>query len=398
MSRPTDWSPAGYDQDPVPGDPLAVSAAARRYRETATGINTAVMNLRRLDGSSLVSQAFKVAFERIRDVADKLESTESRVSGAASALDAYWPELERAQLDSLRALRAAEQERQNKRRHDSAVAALANAYNGSTDPVQREQLKQRYDRESAASREATHAVDIARGDISAAIAARDEAAAIAIHALDDADRESPVKDTPWDKAVDWFEKNILPTIKAVAESIAEFAKKYGTIIDIVGAVLAIAALFIPGFGPILFGVITAAFALFSIGLSSMTMLNAQFKFQEGAMTAEEFAITQLTETASIGLSVFAMATGGSAVLKAAAKPILKRVVGATIDAARDTAIDLAFDAGQDKAKRAGEERLHQERIQEEARMRQYIMQERRQGAASGDYYRRQVAPCYAGGM
>lgn len=407
MSRPTDWSPLGLNRDPLPGDPLAVSASARRYGDTATGIKTAVVNLRRLNGSSLVSEAFQVAFERIEDVAKKLDSTESRVSGAAVALDQYGRALDQAQLDSLAALRDAEQARGEKQRHDHAVAALANAYNSSTDPAQRDQLKERYHRETAASTAASREIDAAKRTIENAILTRNEAAEAAIHALDDADRGSNVKDNLWDKAVDWFEKNILPTLKTVVESIAAFAKKYGTLIDIVGAVLSILALFIPGVGPLVSLCIGVAFAQLSIFLSSMTMADAAFKFQDGTQTAEEFRMTMAVESVSIGLSVLSIGRAGwvlatGKVLATASKPIVKQVLRKTVEEAVGVGVGEAkrqvSDGLVDSARRGGEERLHQERIQQEARMRQYILQHRQQGSASGNYYRRQVAPCYAGGM
>ena len=265
MSRPTDWSAVRYSCDPIPGDPLELAAAADRYHQTAAAISTAATNLRRLSGTSLVSKAFQVTFERIDEVATKLDQSYSRVQGAGDTLARYWPKLEAAQTSSAAALRDAEEYQDAKRRSDQKVSTLATAHNSSNDPAQREELKSRYLSAQQSSTNASHGVNNAIARIKAAIAERDAAAQAAMHEFDDLDAASPVKDNILDKAVDWFEKNVLPIIKEVVKQIAEFAEKYGTIIDIVGSVLSVLALFIPGVGPLVSIAIGMAFA----GLSAL---------------------------------------------------------------------------------------------------------------------------------
>lgn len=324
MSRPADWSPLGQSSDPVPGDPLQVRVAAARYRGTATAVSDAIDNLRRIDLGNVKSLAFTASLDKIKEMATKLDQVEARVSGAASALEYYAPVLERAQVDSLRLLEQANGQLGRRRQLDAYLANVANAYNGSADPVQRQQLYERYqaaDRERSA---VTQGVMDARQRLQGVIDSRNGAADYVISQLDDIEQSSPVKDTFWDKAVDWYEKNVEPVLRAVSKAVAEFADKYGNLIEIVGAVVAIAAgIAFPGVGWV---VATAVFASISAVFSYAKMGRAYFEFKDGKITAEDLGKVCIGETISIGLAAVGTASAANAATKLVGKPLLKAML------------------------------------------------------------------------
>lgn len=420
MSRPTDWSPVGLSCDPIPGDPLALGAAAARYHDTAHAIETAAGNLRRLDGTTLVSKAFAVTFERIQEVAGKLDSAQSRVEGAGKVLDLYRPVLERTQAESERALHDADACRNEQRRHAAQADQLKARYYVTNDPNQLQDIADQYTDAARRAIAAQHGVNNAKARIKAAIAERDSAAQAAMHDLDDLDASSPVKDSTWDKVVDWFEDNVLPVIKAVVKAVADFAEKYGWIVDLVGTILTIATAFIPVIGPLVSLCVGLAFTQLSIFMNACKWMNAGFRLRDGEITVEEYKATQTQAMIGIGVGVVTIGmaalggvgkavgnvatlskTAASLGLKQAAKDTAKlaAVKGAKTVATKGVA--AAKEAAQrevsgdpvENARRAGEERLHQERLQQEQRMRD-ASEAYRNGTAT-DYYRREYAPCAA---
>ncbi len=360
MSRPSDWSPLGWQCDPIPGDPLMVADSAAKYRSTATAVSAAIDNLRRLDLSNLKSLAFATSLDKIKEVAGKLDKVEARISGAAAALEYYGPKLDGAQLESLRALETAQAHAQNRRAYSQQVTELANAHNGSNDPAQRDALRERY---LDACRKRDHegeAVSSAKAQLARAIASRDEAAEATVRALDEIDQDSPIKDTWWDKTVDWFEKNVEPVLRKVFDALAEFADKWGWVLDLVGAFVTVLAAFV--FGPVGWLVAGAIFAAISITLSMAKIGSAYYKMKDGGPPAV-FGATVAGEAVSIGLSIFGVFAKGSFVAKLGAKPVAgaltkkavqdstKKVIltelrkKALKDAGTDLIQSLAVDAG-----------------------------------------------------
>ncbi|GAA4625714.1 hypothetical protein [Cellulomonas oligotrophica] len=103
MSRPTSWYPLAFG-DPVPGDPVAVRAAAEEHQRVADQIAAAVEELR---GTALGSGQRATVVDALEGtatrVADGIEAAHGRYVTAALALDTYADRLAEAQATSYEA-------------------------------------------------------------------------------------------------------------------------------------------------------------------------------------------------------------------------------------------------------------------------------------------------------
>ena len=77
MARAQNWMPLLRSVDPIPGDPSAVSAAARRYRQAAQDIERAHASLNRLSYQSK-GEAVKKIQERAREIATEVKKAQGR--------------------------------------------------------------------------------------------------------------------------------------------------------------------------------------------------------------------------------------------------------------------------------------------------------------------------------
>jgi hypothetical protein len=111
MARPSgsDWQPLSLTGDPVPGDPQGIYADAARILSIA----------RQLEGQSTRLRTIATSQENIGQTADKIRATAGELAGelavvarryttTGNALNGWAPDLEEAQLMSVRALDAAE--------------------------------------------------------------------------------------------------------------------------------------------------------------------------------------------------------------------------------------------------------------------------------------------------
>lgn len=221
-ARPSDWYPVGWPCDPVPGDPAAVGRAARTYRQTAEAVGTAITNLDRLDAGNMHGQAIVAVLDQIKSVRDSLDKVESRVAGAASALEVYEPALTSAQAESLAALHDAEALKAEEQRAVAAANHARDTFNGSNDPEQKTAAANDYRRAKDDAGSAASGLAAARARIATAISERDAAASTAINLLDEIDASSPIRDSVWDKitdwcgkAADWIDEHLKPILEAV---------------------------------------------------------------------------------------------------------------------------------------------------------------------------------------
>ena len=276
MSRPTDWSAAGWDRDPVPGDSAAVAVAAAKYRKTAEAVGTAIANLDRVDAANMTGQAITAVLDRIKTVRGQLNSVEGRMAGAASALEGYHPELAAAQSASLAALHEAEVHRSAERRATRAANDAASRHNLSHDPVEKGDAKADYDRACGDLERARNDLSAARARIQDAIDQRDRAATSAIAQLSTIEDQSPVKDTWWDKfsdacgkAADWIEKNLQPLLDKLSKIL--------DIASIVCTVLGVILTFTPlaGVGAALLGA-AQVIGYVSMGLAALSTVVVGF--------------------------------------------------------------------------------------------------------------------------
>jgi uncharacterized membrane protein YgcG len=354
MSRPTDWSAAGWDRDPVPGDSAVVATTARQYRQTAEAVGSSITNLDRIDGANMTGQAITAVLDRIKTVRGQLDSVEGRVAGAAAALEIYHPVLATSQADSLAALHEAEGHRAEEQRAVRLANEAAHRHNTSNDPALKSDAKADYDRATDAAGRAAASLRAAREKIQNAVAQRDTAAERAITYLKDIDAQSPVHDSWWDKftdacgkAADWIEKNLKPLLE-----------KLQKILDIASIVCTVAAavLMLTGVGaPVaafllaaskVLGAISLGISVFNtVVLGAMKALSGRQSWGEfigsslllaGSFVAKRFLGRKLTDAGLSGLGKVAMAKKDT-FIRAAARwacnhemaltPLIKKAAG-----------------------------------------------------------------------
>jgi len=111
MGRPPgyQWQPLGVDADPVPGDPQAIRAEAAHLKQVASTITGQIAAMRKIasDNTETGQHAEKIRSTAL-DLAGSLQKVATRYAAVSSALSAWAPELEQAQALSLRALNEAE--------------------------------------------------------------------------------------------------------------------------------------------------------------------------------------------------------------------------------------------------------------------------------------------------
>jgi len=111
MGRPPgyQWQPLGLDEDPVPGDPQAISAEAAHLASVADTITGQIAAMRKIasDDTEVGQHAEKIR-TAARSLAGSLQAVATRYAKVSSALSRWVPELEQAQSLSIRALNEAE--------------------------------------------------------------------------------------------------------------------------------------------------------------------------------------------------------------------------------------------------------------------------------------------------
>ncbi|MEV6318057.1 WXG100 family type VII secretion target, partial [Streptomyces sp. NPDC051776] len=116
-NRPTDWHVLDLEEDPVPGDPERVKSLARRLHDFADDVGDALRQIKGMAGDDALlkwagksADAFTAEFE---DVPKNLRKLKKSYDLAGDALAAYWPDLDKAQDDSRRALEKGREARRN---------------------------------------------------------------------------------------------------------------------------------------------------------------------------------------------------------------------------------------------------------------------------------------------
>ncbi|MGP3922441.1 RHS repeat-associated core domain-containing protein [Streptomyces sp. 8N616] len=271
-NRPTDWHVLDLESDPVPGDPERVKGLARRLHDFADDVGDALRQIKGMaEDDALLRWAGKSAdafTSEFEDVPKNLRKLKKSYDVAGDALAAYWPELEKAQDDSRRAL---EKGREARRDLSTANTRLESA----NDWVDRANKKAKEYEDSgkkkdvpppdekevrAATRNATHAkdtqqsaqtaVDSAQSALDAAkkMAAdakklREDAATKAKKKLEEASDAGIQNRSWWEEAIDWVSDN-WDTIVAICKVVVAIVGIIAMIIGgpILGAIVLIAAL------------------------------------------------------------------------------------------------------------------------------------------------------------
>lgn len=253
MARPADWSPL-TDSDPVPGDPAGISTAAAHLAGVADQIAGQVAMLRKIAASQSeeVGQHAAKLRSAAADTAGQLDKVTGRYRETAAALTAWVPELEHAQVQSLKALAQAQ---------DAATRQHANK------PVQRPPGTHLTPADHHADQARSNALNQANAALAAAqsmlgdaTAQRDAAATQAAARIENAASKD---------ADHWYE-SLWADFKSFADRYAWLIKDVCTVLEWVATALAVIALFIPGLdllvalGIILTGIALAGRAMMAV--------------------------------------------------------------------------------------------------------------------------------------
>ena len=332
------------------------------------------------------SLGLATVLDQIKAVRKQLDDVESRVDGAAAALEYYGPRLGEAQSKSLEALSDAEFARRAARSSQAQRDAAASEYYGTNDPVQREAAKDQYNRDNARVTAANQDLAVAKEKLRQAIELRDTAATSATNALQSIDQSSPLRDTTWDRITEFVNRLIDLWDKYVAPHLDTICK----ILDVLSFVLTVVAviLTLTGVGAPVGGALLACLKIATVALKVITVVTtvisatklavSGLKTMTGRQTPGEF----IKDAAVFGVAFVLKKVSQAGIVKGIGKKFsnstlkldrLEGVVKATSDSARyveervrESVKDLARDAlghGTPKIGPTGSSRLDTYRLQ-----------------------------------
>ena len=225
MARPTDWNPLA-SSDPIPGDPGVVRQAAQNYADVAEAINTARDRLLAITFKGKSHHIDKLRSD-CEDLVVQIKQASSRCSGAAGALKTYAGALEGAQAKSLPILKEAQEAQGDQRRWKQEEWEQYYRHQRTTNPVERSRAESDYRAAQSKRAAAEGRIAQARERLKAVIKERDEAGNRAADALRETSRNSPLKDTFWEKVqivisdvITWLEKTALPALDKISVALA----------------------------------------------------------------------------------------------------------------------------------------------------------------------------------
>lgn len=225
MARPTDWNPLA-SSDPIPGDPGVVRQAAQNYADVAEAINTARDRLLAITFKGKSHHIDKLRSD-CEDLVVQIKQASSRCSGAAGALKTYAGALEGAQAKSLPILKEAKEAQGDQRRWKQEEWEQYYRHQRTTNPVERSRAESDYRAAQSKRAAAEGRIAQARERLKAVIKERDEAGNRAADALRETSRNSPLKDTFWEKVqivisdvITWLEKTALPALDKISVALA----------------------------------------------------------------------------------------------------------------------------------------------------------------------------------
>lgn len=257
MGRPADWSPLA-GSDPVPGDPAEISAEAAHLQSVAEQIASQVAVLRKIASgqSDEKGQHAEKLKSAASDTADKLDKVTGRYRETAAALQAWVPELEHAQTQSLKALSQA-QEAHGRQRASQPIQRPSGA---KLTPADHAEDKARGQMLS----QANQAMASAQAMLTAAVSHRDTAA------VQTASRIRSAASADADSAWDDFTSALGSAWDWVKGHWVLWLKNFCTILEVIVAVLAFIALFIPGLDILAVLVILSVVAMLGRGVLAAT--------------------------------------------------------------------------------------------------------------------------------
>ena len=256
MGRPTGmaWRPLGLDEDPTPGDPARVTDEVSHLNSVASTILDQISALQKIagdDSDPLIGQYADKIRESARDLVGTLQTVHDRYTKVASALGGWEPDLVTAQAMSLTALNEAEGPyKQLQLLNGPTISAPQ------TSPPTPQQQQAAADHKAAVTK-AQGQLNDAITDLHKAVKFRDDRAGYWAGQINSASHDS-LKDSWWDSFKDFI------------GHWAWLIKDICTALEVIGAVLAIIALFATGVGWLLM----VAFIVTAVALLGRTLLAA----------------------------------------------------------------------------------------------------------------------------
>ncbi len=256
MGRPIGaaWHPLGLDEDPTPGDPQRVTGEVNHLNSVATTILNQIGALKKIagdDSDPLIGKYAEKIRESAGDLVDTLQKVHERYTKVASALGGWEPDLVTAQAMSLKALNEAEGPYRRLQVLNGPTVSAPQ-----TSPPTPQQQQAAADHKAAVGK-AQGQLNSAISDLHRATRFRDDRANYWAGKIKSASDDG-LKDSWWDSFKDFIGKW------------AWLIKDICTVLEVIGAVLAIIALFATGVGWLLM----VAFIVTAVALLGRTLLAA----------------------------------------------------------------------------------------------------------------------------
>ena len=228
----------------VTGDPAMVSAEAVRFEEVAATISAAADSLRRLDAGTTSSEAVDAFLLKAADLESRLRTAHGRYAETGSALHGYSTVLSEAQASAGPALRSYDAEVERRDAAASLEARFEQLAMVATDDESTEWYRQQA--RAQATRRDDAAVMVARhgATVDAAHESVEAAARAAIARIDTA-TDDGLRDTVWDD-VSVAVGDGYDAFQAWMEENDEWISAVLDVASVVGMILAVVALMIPG--------------------------------------------------------------------------------------------------------------------------------------------------------
>jgi hypothetical protein len=253
MGRPIGaaWRPLGLDEDPTPGDPQRVTDEVGHLNSVATTILNQISALQKIaggGGDQLIGEYADKIRESASDLVGTLQTVHDRYTKVASALGGWESDLVTAQAMSLKALNEAEVPYQQLQLLNGPTISAPST--STPTPQQQEAAAH-----TAAVGKAQGQLNDAITDLHNAVQFRDDQASHWASKINAASDDS-LRDSWWDSFKDFIGKW------------SWLIKDICTVLEVVGAILAIIALFVSG------AWLLVAFIVTAVALLGRTLLAA----------------------------------------------------------------------------------------------------------------------------
>lgn len=332
---------------PLPGDPTALKSKADELASSATQIQQAITQLRRLaDNNDTVSEAVDKVRSKASDLANNITQAHIRYSGTAQALQEYAPKLEAAQQRAQRAItahdaaqqqvanaQASQQQQAAQYKQDQATKAAQASSSSSSSTAEPPQAFNDTPAGVKAAQglsDANDSVANALSEYQAATAELDTAAQQAISKINSAMDDSHLNDSGWDK-LKHLASEVVHEMGSLAKKylapildvVQQIAAKLSDVLGWISLVVSIVAVFCPILAPL-----AAALDVATLALAALSFLTTLALVGFGDRTWGDVISTGITVVLSALPYAKVVGKAGSKLTEVAddvAQPAIKRL-------------------------------------------------------------------------